>query len=569
MGDYGISPMQDFRDPFPTDARRSRQMDPEDMRQRVTTREPGDDMYLERNRSQSNRRSVSRPSLKRTSTTSSIPGPINYELYRFEKVGEDWTDAVRTILAAPQKELAKKAKSGKSKNGKVTDQMQTMAHTRSSQINDLVRKKHSETGFPWEPAYIEEVKTGINRVSGKKDVRVFDLIVARASISGGSRLSLTNARPASISIPRGGERVTLGRNGSKDDYSGDKKDKKDKDGGYGKQGGKKEVSDPDPYGESKLFAPSGKPLDLGNEGHIPFDEVELPPHIVEDQPIGRRLSKNRGGKSQHGDDDGIQVLGDDGAFKDDGAAQILDGMDFDSILPNKGKNKKGKSRSRSKSRATSARARSRSKSQSRSRAHAEHRGKRSERVANYFDENSSRSSDNGSGKSVYMVGEDDDTSFTSSSIHRDMGELGSLHRRGSSKHEKLPFREHYRGPQRGGYYGEQIMIPERPIRRFSTSYHPHQKQIGYGDPYVSGQRSPDFARSPSPRRMYGVPELLYPHQLREEDQRSERYVDAHIQKDRLRQLELDEREREVERKERRLRRISQGVGYVRGEIYHR
>lgn len=565
-----------FRDPFPADARRSRQIDPEDMPQRVTTRDPGDEMYLERTRSQSNRRSASRPSLKRTSTTTSIPGPIDYELWRFEKIGNDWTDAFRNVLAAPQKELARKAKSGKSKDGKVTDQMQSMASTRSSQINDLVRQKHSETGFYWEPAYIEEVKTGINRFSGKKDVRIFDLIVARATTNSNPRPASAKTHSASITIPRG-ERVILGRNNSKDDYSVDKREKKDKDkdkdGGFGK-GGKKEVSDPDPHGESKLFAPSGKPLDLGNEGHVPFDEVALPPHIMEDQPIGRRPSKGRGGNSHHGDndddDDIIEVLDDHGALKDGAAAQILDGLDFDSILPGKGKGKKGKSRSRSKSRGVSTRARSRSKSQSRSRAHAEHRGKRGERVNRYFDDHSSRSSDNGSGKSVFMMGEDDDTSFTSSSIHREMEGRGSLHRRDSSKHDKLAFREHYRGPQRVGYVGESIMIPERPIRRLSTSYHPYQKQIGYGDPYVTGgQRSPDLPRSPSPRRAYGVPELLWPHQLREEDQRSERYVDEHIRQDLLRQtqLALDARERELERQERRLRRISQGVGYVEGGRY--
>jgi len=158
--------------------------------------------------------------------------------------------------------------------------------------------------------------------------------------------------------------------------------------------------------------------------------------------------------------------------------------------------------------------------------------------------------------------DDDISSLTSSSIHREMAERGSLHRRGSSKYKDMPFREHYRGPQKG-YHGEQIIIPEGRIRRISTSYQPRQKQIGYGDPYISGQRSP------SPKRSYGGSGLLWPQDLplREADERSEHFVDNYMSKDRLvdyRERELDDRERAVARKERALQRaLTQGYGHVR------
>lgn len=576
--DYGnVSPMQqDFRDPFPADARRSRQLDRDDLPLRMSSMGGGDEMYLERKPSR--KRSVSRPSILRRSTSTSIPELVDYKLYRIEKMGDDWTYANRKQLPASQKDLAKKVKS-RSKNGTALDQVQKMGQNRLGQVDELVEKESRQTGLHWEPAWMEHVKAGVSR-NNKKDVRIFDVIIARAGLNG-PRPSLSKARTESASM-RGGERVVLkDRTNSKDNYDGERKDKKDTDGGFGKQGGgkNKEVVDPDPFGNSKLFAPSGKPLE--HDGGVPFDEVHLPPHIKEDEPIGRKVEKKRGGsrgaKSHNGDDPDeiVEVLDNDGAFKEGGAAEILDNMDFDNILPKgKGKNKKN-SRSRSRSKATT---RTRSRSKSRSRAHNEHRSKGPERVDRYMDDHGSVSS-NGSGNTNFMMEEDDNTSFTSSSIHRDMAERGSLHRRGSSKHKDLPFREHYRGPpreRRGSreYIGEHILVPHHEPRRLS-SYQPKLKAIGYGDPWVSGQRSPEYPRSPSPRRMYGASGLLYPHELRphelrphelcEADERSEHYVDNYMRKDRLddlRERNLDERERAVARKERALRRVSGGYGHV-------
>jgi hypothetical protein len=576
--DYGdISPMQqEFRDPFPADARRSRQMDRDDLPQRISNMDTGfDEMYLERKPSRKRSVSVTRPSiLRRSSTSTNIPEPVNLELWRIEKAGDDWTYANRKQIPASQKDLAKKAKS-RSRNGTALDQMQKMGPNRLLQVDDLVEKMTRQTGLRWEAAWMEDFKAGVSR-NNKKDVRSFDVIVARAGTNG-PRPSLGNIRTNSMSMKSGERVVVKDRTNSKDNYDGEKKDKKDKDGGGGKQGGNKskEVVDPDPFGNSKLFAPSGKPLE--HDGGVPFDEVHLPPHIKEEEPIGRKVQKKRGGsrgaKSQHGDDPDeiVEVLEDDGAFKEGGAGEILNNMDFDNILPKgKGKSKKGRSRSRSKA-ATHARSRSRSKS--RARAHSEHRSKGPERVDRYINEHDSVSS-NGSGDTNYLVDEDDNTSFTSSSIHRDMAERGSLHRRGSSKHDKLPFREHYRGPQRERrgsreYFGEQIIVPHREPRRLSgyQSYQPapRMKAIGYGDPWVSGQRSPDYPRSPSPRRPYGDNGLLYPHELREADERSEHYVDNYMRKDRfeeMRERDLDERERAVARKERALKRVNGGYGHV-------
>ena len=49
---------------------------------------------------------------------------------------------------------------------------------------------------------------------------------------------------------------------------------------------------------SKLFAPSVEPLDLGTCGPSTFDEIALPSHIMEDEPIGRKVSVLRGRQSE-------------------------------------------------------------------------------------------------------------------------------------------------------------------------------------------------------------------------------------------------------------------------------
>lgn len=536
-------------------------MDRDELPQRMSSMDIGGDVYIERKPSR--KRSESRPSILRRSTSTSIPEPIDYELWRFQKDGDEWTQAFQKQLPASQKDLVKKVRS-KSKNGTALEQIQKMGPNRLGQVDELVEKKSRQTGLRWEPAWMENVQSSISR-NNKRDVRVFDVIIARAGLNN-TRPSLFKARTNSIST-RGGERVVLKdrTNSFKDNYDGERKDWKDMDSGYSKQGGgkHKEVVDPDPFGNSKLFAPSGKPLEP--DGAIPFDEVHLPPHIREDEPIGKKIPKKRS-KSHHGDDPDeiVEVLDDDGGFKEGGAGEILDSMNFDNILPkSKGKKKKG-SQSRSRSKGTT---RNRSRSMSRNGAHNEHRSKGSERVGRYMEDHGSISS-NGTGDTNFMM-EDDNSSFTSSLIHHDMAERGSLHRRGSSKHEKLPFREHYRGPQREHrgsreYVGEQIIVPHREPRRLS-SYPPKLKAIGYGEPWISGHRSPEYPRSPSPRRAYGVPGLLYPHEVREADERSEHYVDNYMRRDRLedaRDRELDERERAVARKERALRRVSQSYGYV-------
>ena len=571
-------------------------MDRDDLPQRMSNLDLGDEYYEEREPLR--RQSISRPSIFGRSTSTSIPKPIDYELWRIEKKGNEWTSAQQKQIFEPQKALEKKAKS-KSKNGSAVSQIQKMAATRLQQVEDLVAHKTRETGLRWEPAWMEEVKSGTNR-NNKKDVRSFDVIITRAGVNS-TRSSLSRPRASSTSI-RGGERVVLrGRtNSSKDRYDDDNTYG---DGVFGTYGGGRiqRVIDPDPFGNSKLFAPTGKPL--GPDGNVAIDKIALPPHIREEEPIGRKIPKKRSGSqgaNGHDSDnldDIVQIHNDKKkGHKGGDEPEIIDTMDFDNILPlpkSKGKKKKaGRSRSRSKSKGPN---RARSRSKSRGQVHNEHRGKGPERVRRYMDDRGSISS-RGSGDTNYMMEDDDNTSFTSSSIHRDMAERGSLYRKGSHKNRDLPFREHYRGPpqeRRGSreYFGEQIIIPHREPRRISTYQQPKMKTIGYGDPWLSGQRSPeyatrspeyprspDFPRSLSPRRPYGAAELLYPHEVREADERSEHYVDNYMRSNRvddlrerdLRDRELDERERAVARKEREqraLRRISQGYGYVRDGRY--
>ena len=82
---------------------------------------------------------------------------------------------------------------------------------------------------------------------------------------------------------------------------------------------------------------------------------------------------------------------------------------------------------------------------------------------------------------------------------------------------------------------------------------PYHDGPGIGDEYddgalpgtwVSGQSPPDHPRSPSPRTVYGASELLYPHELREADERSEHYFDNYMHKDRVEDL----RERDLEQR---------------------
>jgi hypothetical protein len=600
--DFGnISPMQqDFRDPFPADVRRSRQMDRDDLPLRMSSMDLGGEYYEEREPVR--RQSFSRPIFGR-STSTSIPQPIDYELWRFEKDGAEWTSAIRKQRSGSQKDLAKKAKS-RSKNGAAVNQIQKMGPNRLQQVEQLVQERNLETGLRWEPAWMEEVKASISR-NNKKDVRIFDVIIGRAGITGG-RSSLSRPRTNSTSL-RDGERVVIrGRtNSSKDRYDDDRNYRDAAFGKYG-SGRIREVVDPDPFGNSKLFAPSGKPLEP--DGNVAVDKVALPPHIREEEPIGRKIPKKKSfgqganGRDSDDQDEIIQIHDNKKGHKGGDEPEMINDNMFDGILPlpkSKGKKKKqqqvSRSRSRSKSKPTS---RARSRSKSRGQSHSEHRRKGPERVGRYMDDRGSVSS-NGSGDTHFMMDDDDNTSFTSSSIHRDMEERGSLHRKKSSKHRDLPFREHYRGPQqerRGSreYFGEQIIIPHREPRRVLPTYQPKMKTIGYGDPWLSGgQRSPpldyaprspdylqrgspDYPRSLSPRRPYGAPELLYPHEMREADERSEHYVDSYMrgnrlddlrERDYMRDRELDERERAVARKERALRRVSQGYGHVRDGRY--
>ena len=117
-----------------------------------------------------------------SSLQSSVPVFADYELWRFEKDGAEWTSAIRRQCPGSQKDLAKKART-RSKNGATCDQIQKMGPNRRQQVEQLVQEKFRETGLRWEPAWMEEVKASISR-NNKKDVRIFDVIIARAGVAG-------------------------------------------------------------------------------------------------------------------------------------------------------------------------------------------------------------------------------------------------------------------------------------------------------------------------------------------------------------------------------------------------
>jgi hypothetical protein len=109
------------------------------------------------------------------------------------------------------------------------------------------------------------------------------------------------------------------------------------------------MCDPLPDSSSKNFAPSDVPLDLSIYGSSTVDAIALSFHIMEDEPVGRNSSESRGRQNQPGEDmAAVKTL--DGAFEGGEVVDIFDGMDFDSILPEKGNKKESGNRSLSRSR---------------------------------------------------------------------------------------------------------------------------------------------------------------------------------------------------------------------------
>jgi serine/threonine protein kinase len=247
----------------------------DDLSERLSNMYLGDDISRER------RRSLSQPHLSRRAAVTSRVASTKYELWRFKRNGNDWTDTTRDKIPSPQEELASKTATGGSKDGVVHKQIQAMVHTRRCQIVDLLKEKYEQTYCRWEVAWIKEVRTE-KSLTGRYEVRVMDVIVARTSQP--SRLSLLtkihkSASSNTVSSSRDEGAVQKNRTySSKDDYNNEKNDKrvKYKDSGSGKRGGggsSKEVLDPDPFGNCKLFASSGKPLDTGLGAPAVFNEV--------------------------------------------------------------------------------------------------------------------------------------------------------------------------------------------------------------------------------------------------------------------------------------------------------
>jgi hypothetical protein len=101
---------------------------------------------------------------------------IGYELWRFEKDGEDWFHAVRTKLPASQKGLKRAAKS-RSKNGTSLDQVQKMGPYRLRQIDSLIEDTVRRNDFRWEAVWMQVVNSFIT-VNNRIEILVFDAIIA-------------------------------------------------------------------------------------------------------------------------------------------------------------------------------------------------------------------------------------------------------------------------------------------------------------------------------------------------------------------------------------------------------
>lgn len=204
----------DLGDPFTDEACRSRsrdRIDEEEMPQGILSAKDGP--YPERPR-QVRDRSISRtPILKKTTLSASIPEPVDYELWRVEKDGDDWTHAIQTQLPASQKDLAKMARS-KSKTGTALGQIPKMGQNRLGQVDELVDVSSKRTGLRWEVVWMEDVKAGITR-RNKKDVRIFDVII-RCDKTGRTRPTIRRRSRTSPVPFQKGEEITRTRHRSRD-----------------------------------------------------------------------------------------------------------------------------------------------------------------------------------------------------------------------------------------------------------------------------------------------------------------------------------------------------------------
>jgi hypothetical protein len=192
---------------------------------------------------------------RRRSSSGGRQHPQNFELYRFEKCGNDWTVADRIRISAPQNELKQKVVKRKSKIP-IVDMMTGMHHLRRRQIDRLLKQKNDgerDRDVEWVPVLVEK-----KRWSGKS-IFTMDVIIAKTFNPGGYE------RRSSFEGERSDLRVPL-RSKSRDKDKGKDKDKdKDKDKFNEIKWNDRER---DFFAEEQLFTRDGRPA--GDQGR-PFD----------------------------------------------------------------------------------------------------------------------------------------------------------------------------------------------------------------------------------------------------------------------------------------------------------
>ena len=252
------------------------------------------------------------------------------ELYRFEKIGDDWHVVDRARIHVPRSALENKVKKGEKT---IIDDLRSMPPLRRKQIDQLVREKNKAEPDPtveWHAAWLDAEKRDIPR--GKKFVReclAMDVIVARSPFE----------KKLSVSPPRNrqsfsGTKVDLRELVKRDSKSKDGKDKfrnkdKDKDKGSDKED-KKEKKEKREKNDD-VFA-SEQPFDrhghvVGPDGRPMFPRASTMPMM----PGGFGGQGNFGGQGDFG---ALPPLGSmqgamPGAFPQHGSGALAAGLPGD------------------------------------------------------------------------------------------------------------------------------------------------------------------------------------------------------------------------------------------------
>ena len=558
--------------------------------------------------------------MRRRSSSGGKRNPRYFELYRFEKSGEDWTVADRIRINVPQDELEKRVKKGKSRFS-IIDVMSNMHFKRRGQIDRLVDQKNDaeiDRDAEWVPVVIEKQKQ-----SGKS-ILVMDVIIAKSFKSG---------RPASREKRTSfvGERSDLRepwRSKSKDNFRGkDKfKDRKGNDNYHDRN------HDPDYFGQEELFANDGRPIE-NRGGPLVGPKIDRRPIPLEN-PIGgpppglQPLRPPPGGWNDpfppgggfppnlHGNQGPIEVINENFQPHDGPAGNGV--LDLDQLLEKPGGGGGGGGHGhqnfnephlndfgggappgdfRPMGPHDQPRSGSRRKSGSRPRPkriytdQGPRQSREHRRRYQYGD-----SSNDGEDEVVSVFFDPDDRSSVSSyndDHERFIERRGSLKRRPSGRRGEPIYREHHR---RGASYNvgrrDMIIEPGRTPRRLGperrqTIAYIEPRQITYpyrggggrdGRDVIDEPLSPVLThRSYSPGLLGGggggrsrrdsrgpappppLPEMFYPDELRDKDRQAENYMDTIEREARYRDEDLRRQERELD--ERDARRRSGKVAY--------